>query len=164
MTKKPYKIYLAGPDVFMPDAVTHGKNLSTIVSSYGHVPLFPLDNAFPKNQENLSHAIFQANVDMIHQADIVLANLNEFRGFEPDSGTVWEIGFAAGLQKIVIGYCDNHAPIVEKITGTHHQFVDKNGFMIEDFSLPLNLMLIHGLHKLVKGDLTDAMDYINDSL
>jgi nucleoside 2-deoxyribosyltransferase len=155
-----YKIYLAGPDVFYPDPIAHGQALCHLVRSYGHEPLFPLDNILPKDSENLSKKIFDANVNMIRHADVVLANLNEFRGHEPDSGTVWEIGFATGLNKTVIGYMDDTRAMVQKITGADDHYLDKDGFSIENFSHPLNLMLMHGSSAILKGGLVDALDYL----
>lgn len=37
-------IYLAGPDVFRPDALTHGQNLKALCAEFGHRGLYPLDN------------------------------------------------------------------------------------------------------------------------
>ena len=43
-----------------------------------------------------------ANLEAIRAADFVMANLNDFRGpGEPDSGTAFEVGFAAALGKPV---------------------------------------------------------------
>jgi len=87
------KIYLAGPDVFEPNAKEIGKKLSKKCKKQGFKPLFPLDNEIcAHTKKELSRAIFKANKAMIESCDIVIANLNPFRGPEPDSGTVWEVG------------------------------------------------------------------------
>jgi nucleoside 2-deoxyribosyltransferase len=39
------KIYLAGPDVFLPDAVEIGRRKVEICGRHGLVGLYPLDNA-----------------------------------------------------------------------------------------------------------------------
>ena len=39
------KIYLAGPDVFLPDAVEIGRRKAELCARYGVIGLFPLDNA-----------------------------------------------------------------------------------------------------------------------
>ncbi|OIN86986.1 MAG: hypothetical protein AUJ12_03595 [Alphaproteobacteria bacterium CG1_02_46_17] len=164
MSKKPYYIYLSGPDVFTPNAIEHGRKLSDIVRTYGHCPLFPLDNEIVCKEDNLSREIFESNLAMIRKADLVVANLNEFRGHEPDSGTVWEIGYAAALNKIIIGYCDDHSPMAQRIMGEDNCFHDRDGWAIENFGLPLNLMLVHGCHSLVCGDLVSAMEFIKENL
>jgi nucleoside 2-deoxyribosyltransferase len=45
----------------------------------------------------------------------VLANLNPFRGAEPDSGTCVEIGYALALGKRVVGYADDLRPLRERL-------------------------------------------------
>lgn len=42
------------------------------------------------------------NIRHIEAADIVMANVQDFRGHEPDSGTVFEIGYAIGRGKAVL--------------------------------------------------------------
>ena len=39
------KIYLAGPDVFLPDAVEIGRRKARSVRAHGLTGLYPLDNA-----------------------------------------------------------------------------------------------------------------------
>ena len=39
------KIYLAGPDVFLPDAVEIGRRKAAICARHGLTGLYPLDNA-----------------------------------------------------------------------------------------------------------------------
>ena len=41
----PMKIYLAGPDVFLPDAVEIGRRKAEICARHGLIGLYPLDNA-----------------------------------------------------------------------------------------------------------------------
>jgi nucleoside 2-deoxyribosyltransferase len=160
------KIYLAGPDVFERDALGVAKAHKKIVSDYGFEPLYPLDNDVSLDDPQASLKIYQANVDKIRDADIVVANLNPFRGHEPDSGTVWEIGFAAALGKIVIGYTSDTRTMLERVKSSEPYTVesgmtfDKDGLLIEDFSHPLNLMLMHGIDQLVNGTLEDAMKAI----
>ncbi len=38
------KVYLAGPDVFLPDAVEIGRQKAAICARYGLIGLYPLDN------------------------------------------------------------------------------------------------------------------------
>ncbi|MHB8549318.1 MAG: nucleoside 2-deoxyribosyltransferase, partial [Thermoplasmataceae archaeon] len=51
-----------------------------------------------------SKVIYEANREKIRSADWILANLQRFRGAEPDSGTVFEVGFAVALGKPVYAY------------------------------------------------------------
>lgn len=40
-------IYLAGPDVFRPDAEAHGEMLKALCAEFGFLGLYPLDHALP---------------------------------------------------------------------------------------------------------------------
>ncbi len=141
-------IYLAGPDVFLPDAKEQGERLKGICRRYGYEGLFPLDNELSgETPEKLAGMIREANVAMIRRCDLVIANLNPFRGPEPDSGTVWEVGFAAGLGKPVYGHSADTRSLKEKTVAMldlePNSTSDKGGMMIEDFGLTHNLMFAH---------------------
>ncbi len=161
MCNKKYKIYLAGPDVFRTDAIQYGKKLSEMVSAAGHIPLFPSDNKFPENAPDLSKQIFDANVAMIKDCDVVIANLDDFRGAEPDSGTAWEVGFAHALGKKIVGYRNDGKSMLEKITDGKNTNLDESGMIIEDFGHPLNLMLVHSMNYLVIGDFKAALEQLD---
>jgi len=51
-----------------------------------------------------ARAIYDANIAKLQTADSVVANLAPFRGEEPDSGTVFEVGVAAARGVPVVGY------------------------------------------------------------
>ena len=73
----------------------------------------------------------------------MVANLNPFRSqTEPDSGTAFECGMAFALDKRMIGYIEDQRSQVDKIG----DMTDKNNAVVENFNLPLNLMLAHSLN------------------
>jgi nucleoside 2-deoxyribosyltransferase len=152
------KLYLAGFDVFRPDALAHGDRLKALCAEQGHEGLFPLDHALPAGLHGpaAAHWIYEANLALIRRADAVLANLNDFRGHEPDSGTAFEVGFAAALGKPVWAYLDDDRPLIEQIGAP----VDAQGLLVEDFGLPRNLMLV-GAATLVRGDARAALMAMN---
>ena len=82
------KIYIAGFDVFEPDSIEIGKKFVKLCEEYGFIGLYPLDNVIDFNQEKnkIAQDIYKANVNLINQCDIVIANINAFRGKEADSG------------------------------------------------------------------------------
>ena len=93
------------------------------------------------------------------EADAVLANLNPFRGAEPDSGTCVEIGYALALGKPIFGYAEDMRPLRERlqaVAGGDGCCRDGEGLAVEDFGLPLNLMLAVPL-QLVQGGLAEAL-------
>jgi nucleoside 2-deoxyribosyltransferase len=143
------RIYLAGFDVFRADSVRHGAYLRDLCARHGLHGLYPSDNAAPPGLAGpaLAHWIFQENIRLIGTADAVMANLNPFRGAEPDSGTAFEVGYAAALGKPVWAYVDDASTIVERVAtgreadGGAWRHVDGQGYTVEDFGLGLNLML-----------------------
>lgn len=140
-------LYLAGFDVFRPDAVAYGERLKQLCQQHGFTGLFPLDNETPAGLEGpaLAQWICQANLARIDQADLVMANVNPFRGMEPDSGTVFEMGYAHAKGKPVWAYTDMDESLIDQLGAewdaplSRHS--DLQGYTVEDFNLPLNLML-----------------------
>ncbi|WP_419770092.1 MAG: nucleoside 2-deoxyribosyltransferase [Candidatus Marinarcus sp.] len=139
------KIYLAGPDVFLPHAKEHGETLKQLCLKAGFMGLFPLDNEITGDSLlEIATKIQKENIKMIHACDIVLANLSPFRGPEPDSGTVWEVGYAQALGKQVFAYSNDMRSLKEKAIDALHLLdnakTDNENNTIEDFGLTHNLM------------------------
>ena len=160
------KIYIAGPDVFEKDSIAIGKRLVDLCAEYGYKGLYPLDNVvdFSQDKHTIAEDIFQANIKMIQEADIVIANLNQFRGKEPDSGTVWECGYAYGLGKKVYGYMESTQNYIDTFRDDERvadgeDFVDLQGRLIEDFSHPVNLMLASSI-QLIEGNFESVLQTI----
>ena len=154
------KIYIAGPDVFEKDAQQIGKKYKELCLKYGFEGLYPLDNEIEfTTKKQTANKIYEANIDLIKEADIVIANLNAFRGKEPDSGTVWECGYATALGKEIYAYMDDSSAYINRF-GTKEKLLDKEidmmvdtqGKIIEDFDLPLNLMLGISIKNIIQGD------------
>jgi nucleoside 2-deoxyribosyltransferase len=161
------KIYLAGPDVFEPDAIEKGAALKALCRQFGFEGLFPLDNAVLSDDTpcNTAKAIREANIRLLESSDIVMANLNPFRGVEPDSGTVYEVGYAAALGKKVYGYAADRRPMIERVRDAQKLDSDarvcKDGMIIEDFGMSHNLML---LDVVVADNAESALEYIRSGL
>ena len=152
------KTYLAGPEVFLPDARAVGRRKQEICARHGLTGLFPLDNDPPQRANApLSRRIFEANTALMGEADAVIANLTPFRGPSADVGTVYELGFMLGLRsagqsKLCLGYSNIALSYRDKV---RDRFIvhpdaagdlrDDDGLQVEDFGLADNLMIIHGL-------------------
>jgi len=158
------KIYIAGPDVFEQESLAIGEHLVTICKQYGYEGLYPLDNKvnFMQKKHKIAQDIFTANKKMIESCDIVIANLNPFRGKESDSGTVWECGYAYGLGKDVYGYMQTTNDYIENFSSSEKkfvkgEFVDNEGRIIENFAYPINLMIACSVKKIVEGGFEDVL-------
>ncbi len=153
-TGRPLKVYLAGPDVFRPEVLAWAAAARALCFERGVVPLLPLDGT-----ETTAEGIYRNNLGLIREADAILANLNPFRGFEPDSGTCVEVGMALALGKPVIAYLTDTSPLLERMVHSEQTppGLDENGWTVEDFGLPLNLMLAIPA-TIVPGGLPEALD------
>lgn len=149
------KIYLAGPDVFLPDAVAVGRRKKELCAQYGFDGLFPFDNEVtPDAGGRIDQLIYRANERMIRSADLGICNLTPFRGPNADAGTVFELGLLVGLGKRVFGYtnvtddfldrCKRADPAVT-FDPTANAWRDVNGMAIENFGNADNLMIDNSL-------------------
>src|SRR4051794_24336273 len=101
------KVYLAGPDVFLPDPVAAGRTKKSLCSTYGFQGVFPLDAKL--NLDGLAPAeqalrISRANEGLIRGCQFIVASLTPFRGPSADVGTAYEMGVASALGLPVFAY------------------------------------------------------------
>ncbi|CAG9202946.1 Nucleoside 2-deoxyribosyltransferase [Paraburkholderia tropica] len=150
------RVYLAGFDVFRPDALEHGARLVAACAEFGFEGVYPLDAQAPADLDGPRQAawIYRANIESIRTADIVMANVDDFRGpGEPDSGTAFEIGFAAALGKEIWAYTTDAGTLAERVpshAGPRGRVCER-GFLVEDFGLSKNLMIACAA-RIVQGD------------
>jgi nucleoside 2-deoxyribosyltransferase len=145
------KLYLAGPEVFLPDAVAIGNRKRELCARRGFTGLFPLDNEVSGSRgDDLSKVIFLGNIHMIEEADAVVANLTPFRGVSADVGTVFEIGYAFALHKKIFAYSNVRTPYVDRVrafvgggttTGSDGRPYAADDMAVENFGLFDNLMV-----------------------
>ncbi|UXD89311.1 nucleoside 2-deoxyribosyltransferase [Thalassolituus hydrocarboniclasticus] len=147
-------IYLAGPEVFCPAASELGARKKALCEGYGFRGLFPLDGELQQTSSarELGFAISAANEQLIRHADLVIANLTPFRGASADVGTVYELGLARGLGKVIHGYSNDPASFAERTFALFGQgeyggseLHDRDGLSIEQFDLHDNLMIEGGI-------------------
>lgn len=131
------RVYLAGPDVFYPDASTRAQALKDICAKFGLQGVFPLDagldlDAIPEAVKK-GVAIYDANLDLIDSCDGVLANMTPFRGISMDIGTGFEMGYAEGQKKPVFAYTDDMS--------LYETRCPQDGLLVEAFDMVDNLMV-----------------------
>lgn len=160
-------LYLAGPDVFRPDAAEYGRHLVALCAEHGFVGVFPLNTSIaehPADPRAAAVQIYKTNIAQIDACDAVLANLDFFRGPEPDSGTCFEVGYAIARGKPVVGYVPEPGSFAERIGRRHPEALgeggqDAWGWRVEEFGLPLNLMLGASC-RIVTGDVRRALEVL----
>jgi len=150
------RVYLAGPDVFFPDAAERAARLKEMCSKRGLVGVFPLDSGVkllqPVEREDNGYIIAFENIKLIESCWAVLANMSPFRGPSMDVGTAFEMGYGRALRMNVVGYTDSKTEYKTR--------VKEDGLLIENFGMIDNLMV----HSAVAGDIfenvEDAIEYL----
>jgi len=143
------KVYLAGPEVFLPNAFAIFQEKKTICAKLGVVGAAPFDNELELSPHTPPHQaaeiIYQENIDLIQQCDAVVANITPFRGPHMDPGTAFEIGYAVAQGKPLACYTQEGRILVNRIAMhpdlTSHVPQDQDGYFIENFDLSENLMI-----------------------
>ena len=151
------RIYLAGPDVFLPDAIAWMERKKAICAGYRLTGVSPLD-ALADEPADWGHLpewrrIALRNESYIRSCAAMLANLTPFRGPSADVGTVYEVGFARGLGLKIFGYATVAASFLDRTLaylGAGRQapdgsWRDTDGLMVEQFGLFDNLMIEGGI-------------------
>ncbi len=176
-----YYIYLAGPEVFLPDPIAPGINKKATIErlnqennwSFKLVGLYPMDNQIENFAPDFATGmkIYHANIDLMKKADFITANMVRFRGPSMDVGTAFEMGYMAGLDKPVFAYYDakpfygkvekpgiysdrvaKHYPLSKDKPGH-----DVHGQSIENFQMADNLMMIGSLET-GEGKISDSFE------
>jgi nucleoside 2-deoxyribosyltransferase len=99
------KAFLAGPDVFLPNAAANAAAKIAICARYGIQGIAPLDDATASLPEDQAwRLIYRKDIEMMRQCDIIIANLTPYRGTSADAGTLIEVGWFLGQSKPVFGY------------------------------------------------------------
>ena len=146
------RVYLAGPDVFLPDPNGRAATLKAICMRHGLVGVSPLDTAADIDPAwralPLPRYIALCNEAHINACDALIANLTPFRGPSADVGTVFEIGFMRALGRPVFGWSNVAAGFFARTSagfGATHDGADasrdRDGLLLENFDMTDNLMI-----------------------
>ncbi len=162
------KVYLAGPDVFYPQAQERLSDKRIQLEKSNLIAFTPLDNQVDFNnkpKDKIAFEIAHNNEAIMQSSNVILANLeNWHQSPSADVGTAFEIGFMSARyernpnQVLIIGYYPNGIPdtfskrVMEKIGVSENpsngdSVFDAMGYMVENFDLEDNLMLINAIHK-----------------
>jgi nucleoside 2-deoxyribosyltransferase len=152
------RVYLAGPEVFLPDARQQLDRKIALTRAAGLIPVAPGDLAIPETPDKKQRGLAISGIDeqLMLSADAIIANLTPFRGLGADPGTCYELGFMCARGKPAYAYTNvtaNHfsriadhygGQITTDATGRQR---GPDGLAIEDFEMVDNLMLHGGIER-----------------
>lgn len=138
--------YLAGPDVFLPDAPAHAARKAAICARHGITALAPLNEDVATlaamDADTAWRAIFAKDLAMMERADLVIANLTPFRGASADAGTLVELGWFLGRGRPIFAYSNTATGFAERSAALLGAWPDPMpGLAVGGFGLPDNLMI-----------------------
>jgi nucleoside 2-deoxyribosyltransferase len=131
----PKPVYLAGPDVFLPESAEIGRRKQAICAAHGLEGVYPGEGVdldeLPESEH--AHALFDACISMMDRCVGALCNLTPFRGPSADVGTAFEMGYLFARGVPVLGYTAHVHDYETRVGDSEH--------MVEGFGLADNLML-----------------------
>jgi nucleoside 2-deoxyribosyltransferase len=152
------KLYLAGPEVFLPDARAVLDEKAALTRTYGFEPICPGDLVIPPAPTRHQFGLNISEIDesFMNRADGVIANLTPFRGIAADPGTVFELGYMCGAGKLVACYTNVRETHFDRTRAWYDGKLSRDaegrlrgpdGHSLEDFEMIENLMLHGGVER-----------------
>ena len=138
------RVYLAGPDVFLPEPLKMAEAKKEICQNYGFEGVFPFDANLDLTNLKPQEAalkIYHCNIKLMQSCDLIIANMTPFRSPSLDAGTAFEIGYMTALGKPIFGYSNDGRLYNERVINKTSETLDDRGMFIEDFEMRDNLML-----------------------
>lgn len=157
-------VYIAGPERYDTDAAetyARMKDLCAQNGLYAIVPTDPVPGIPAADTDDIytnAYLTFLRQQQHVRDCDILLANLNDFHGWEPDSDTSFECGMAYQLGKRMFSYMESTVRMIDRIPnyGAEREYRDACGCNAENFDYPINLMF-SGSMPVYEGDFTSAL-------
>ena len=150
------RVYLAGPEVFLPNAREVLDAKIELTRRYGFVPVSPGDLEIPPQptKRDFGLAISAVNEKLMLSADAIIANLTPFRGIAADTGTVYELGFMCARGCPAFAFSNVTQSHFERVRIYYDGQVAEDaqgrprgsdGVALENFDMAENLMLDGGI-------------------
>ncbi len=165
------RVYLASFERYDSDAKEKFEVMKNICDKYGLIAISPLDDA-PMVDKVVSDDLYEMTYNQfdhyqqhVRNCDLILANLNNYHGYEPNDDVSFECGMAFQLGKKCFGYVNDIKPMIELVpnNGQESGYRDVNDMNVEDFDNPLNLMF-GASFTLFDGSFEDVVKKVSEAL
>ena len=116
------RLYLAGPECFYTNGYTLWDAMRRKAEYNGFGVTMPSDNQLDMSSPDLrdhAKAIFQNCANCMNESTAILVDLENFRGAEPDGGSIYELGMAYARGMRCYAYTRDKRALTWKVQGAH---------------------------------------------
>ena len=160
-------VYISGVERYQKNGDEIFAKRKSICEKYGFEVYTPMDWADgvkeikTENPYIWAYNKFDNYQQHVRNCDVLIADLNDYRGYEVNNEVGFECGMAFQLGKKLYGYQDNTSPLVEKLPhlGEEKEFRDHTGSNVENFGYPANLMFGSSM-KIFEGKFEEIMKQV----
>lgn len=158
-------VYFCDFDRYDPNVAEKYAKVKELLEKYGFVGVVPTDDCpgiEPLGECDDRYAQVYNEFDRYQQhvrnCDIILADLNDFYGYEPNADVSFECGMAFQLKKKMYAFMDNIGPMLDRVPnkGEENGCKDINDMGVENFDAPVNLMF-GSSYKFLDGSLEEVI-------
>jgi nucleoside 2-deoxyribosyltransferase len=115
-------LYIAGPQCFYPRGYSQWHGRRKLAEYYGFTVVLPNDYPLKLDHDDLrknADEIFANLREVIEKTGIIIADLEHFRGTEPDGGTLFEMGMTFAGGGLLYGFTRDKRPTAAKNPAIH---------------------------------------------
>lgn len=158
--KRKNRVFIATSKRYDKDYIEYKERIRLQYEKKGFEAVFPSSGKNDLEVDPLLNAeeIFEENMSLLSSSSYIVADLDNYHGFEPNNDVSFECGVAWGMGINCIGFMKDCRIMKERIP--HYSEKDGGrdwcGNTVENFNLPINLMFSTYFH-IVKGDAEDAL-------
>lgn len=164
-------IYISGTGRYGKDAVSRFEKMKEICKKHGLDVVTPVDWApgveeiKTDNPYTWAANVFDNYQQHVRNCDVIIADLNDYRGYEVNNDVGFECGMGFQLGKKLYGYMDDTSPLIDRLPhlGEEGEFRDHTGSNVENFNYPCNLMFSCSM-KIFEGEFEKIVAKVAEDL
>jgi nucleoside 2-deoxyribosyltransferase len=155
---KKYRLYISGPQRYYPNGLQELIMMKCLAEYYG----FEVVNDFSTIKPGLTD---YEHIDRIHldNCDIIVGDVNFFRGGEPESGVMFEMGIAYAKGKRMYSFVRDRRDVIHRYPvgsfGKNGELLDQHGMNYATADTSGNIMYMVP-SKIVEGTFEDCLKTI----
>lgn len=157
-------IYLSGFERYDADGKEIFDKLKILCRKLGYEARTPFDEIQGISEMDTDNPyikaanLFDRFQQHVRDCDVIIANLNNYRGYEINNDVAFECGMGFELGKKLYGFMENTDKLIHRIPhlGEEKEYRDHTGSNVENFDYPANLMFGSSM-KIFQGDFEAAV-------